>query len=223
MREAAIEKALREIEEFVYTLKDNGVNFKGLKVLRGGEESLDTMGESIASCVYQDRRAPIIFLADSNILSTYRLTKAEIDAILYHEKAHYALGHLDSIEGPVPHDLESYIKEESTTDLKGVELAVKCGIDKDKIAFDLAVALYKIQVKMVADLIYAKSDISKDGMEALDTRIHILSKLFSNSKYEKKMMCIYKSSMKKLIKSVSKAYGTTDKAEIIEILDQADM
>lgn len=211
---------LDEINGLMACIKDTNIKFGELEVYTGGKEAVKEIG-SIAACIFQPSGKPIIFLANSTITRKFELNKQEVNAILYHEHAHYSLGHI-GFEATAPVTFEEDVARESQTDLHAVELAYKNGIAKDKMAFTLALALGKTAASIVYSALAMKEKPNMQALEALDTRVEALKPLFSTTKYEEEMQEFFKAVAGKVTRIIQKVYGATTTEEINEIYMQLE-
>lgn len=206
---------LEQIKVFMTRVENTDHKFGELDVYTGGVSAVNTI-DTIAACVYQDNSKPIIFLANSRVLTTYNLNKKEIRAIMYHEHAHYSLGHI-GLDTRTPKTFEEYVAQESATDLHGIELAVKDGIAKDKIAFTLALSLAKMAASIIQYAFTRKVKINMQALEALDERVEILKKLFIRTEYEHEMIEFQKKTVRTIARIAHKVHGVTSVEGINEI------
>lgn len=216
-----IKEQLSQINEFMVCMKNTNIKFGELEVYTGGKEAINKIG-SIAACIYQPSGKPIIFLANSTITRKFELNKQEVNAILYHEHAHYSLGHI-KLDFSDAQTFEEYVAQESQTDLYAVELAHRNGIDKDKFAFTMASALGKMAASVVYNALAKKEKPNMQALESLDIRVEALKPLFSTTKYEEEMQEFFKAVAGKVTRIIQKVYGATTTEEINEIYMQLEV
>ena len=198
---------LEQIKLLMTKIENTNHKFGELDVYTGGVSAVSEI-DTIAACVYQDNSKPIIFLADSKILTKFNLNKREIRAIMYHEHAHYSLGHI-GLDTHSPSTFEEYVAHESATDLHGIELAVKDGIDKDKMAFTMALSLTKMASSIIQSSFTKKTKINMRALDALDIRVEALKELFKTTEYEHEMIEFQKKTVRTIARIALKVHGVT--------------
>lgn len=181
--------------------------FNGLDVYVGGYDSYMELG-SIAACVAQIGK-PFIFLADSKILTKYRLTKKDIKAILYHEQGHYELGHVDIDNIQLTYDEDeakaTFEKQELDADAKAIELAVQQGANIEDALLTLAMALSKIICYVMEEYLDREELVNEECIDFIARRIDTLTSRLSNEEaYTQRMDRLRKQMCKSLLKVVNK-------------------
>ena len=177
-KEMQKQQIIKETNEF----KDKLVlasKFVDLDVYVGNHETYEELG-SIAACVSQLDK-PFIYLTDSKILTKYRLNRNEIRGILYHELAHYKLGHTDMdymIDTEMTMHL--YMKQELDADAHAVELAVQDGLNVEDALITMAIALSKSAMYIMQEHLESNTLPSQECMEFLQQRVNALLNRVSN-------------------------------------------
>jgi hypothetical protein len=213
-RQQQYEQVMRETKELKSKLILTN-KFNDLDVFIGDNDTYEELG-SIAACVTQIDK-PFIFLAHSNVLTRYRLTKKEIKAILYHELAHYKLGHTD-IDHMLDTDMTMglYIKQELDADAYAATLAIQDGLDADDAHITLAIGLAKSATYIMEEQLCNGKLPSRECMEFLEERIDALfNKVVDRDAYLDKINKFQKES-KRVLTRLANKQGYRDMDELID-------
>jgi hypothetical protein len=178
---------------------------------------------SIAACVTQIDR-PFIFLADSKTLTKFRLNKNEIRGILYHELAHYKLGHTD-MDYILNTDMTTHLykKQELDADAMAVELAVQDGLNIENALLTMAISLAKSAMYIMQENLEKNTLPSQECMEFMQERVDaLLNRLSNKDAFIQKINKFKKESATSMTKIANKkGYRNVD--ELVESIQMNDV